>query len=132
MNKTRISIFRNVDLGDCTNNGLSSRVTRAWLFWDCSHEDAVNWCNTNNENPNLQFIINKRELWGEDHSFAEPLIKPDGIQVFGGNFLYTSNGNFYHFDKMVPGVGKMKEKTNRPIPIHDRFETQEEYEALTR
>ena len=131
MDKTLVSIFRDASIGDCTNNGLSSRVTSGLLFWNCSREEAIKWCNENDINPNLQFIINKRILWGEDHSFAEPLIKPDGLQMFGGNFIYTSNGYFYRFDKVDPHVGKIKEMTNRPIPIHDRFESQKMYDAMS-
>lgn len=131
MNKVLVSIFRDANIGDCTNNGLSSRVSNGLLFWNCSREEAIAWCKENGEDPNVHFIINKRILWGEDHSFAEPLVKPAGLQMFGGNFIYTSNGNFYHFDKFVPGIGAMPEKTNRPIPIHDRFESQEMYNALS-
>lgn len=104
---------------DCTGNGLSSKVNSAYLFWNCTSEEAIEYCKDNLINPKYQFIIHKRELWNEDHSFAEPLIKPSGIQMFGGNFLYTSDDNFYKFGN---------EKTGRPIPIHDRFETQEEYD----
>lgn len=132
MNHTLVSIFRNADIGDCTNNGLSSKVNSGYLFWDCTKNEAIMWCTEHNVNPDKQFIIHKRDLWGEDHTYAEPLIKPNGcIQVFGGNFLYTSNSNFYKFDKFEPTIGIVKEHTNRPIPIHDRFESQEEYNELT-
>lgn len=114
MKKSLYSVLRNAELGDCTGHGLSSRVTRTKLFWDCTKEEAIDWCMKNHEAPDLQMYLVKRDLWGEDHSYAEPLVKPDNAnQMFGGNFLYTSNGNSYHFDG---------EKCTRPIPIHDRFE----------
>lgn len=126
MNKVFISVFRNAEFEargcDCSANGLSHRVNSGWLFWNCSSEEAIQNCNDNGIDPNLQFIIHERTLWGEDHSFAEPLVKPVGLQMFGGNFLYTSNCNCFKFGK---------ETTCRPIPIHDRFESQEEYNALS-
>lgn len=122
MNITSISIYRSAGTCDCTNNGLSSKVNSAWLFWNCSADEAIEYCKDNMINPNFQFIIHNRDLWGEDHSFAEPLIKPKGLQMFGGNFLYTSNGNCFKF---------RGETCGRPIPIHDRFESQEMYNALS-
>ncbi len=114
MKNRRYSILRNVDLGDCTAHGLSSKVTSVILFWDCSREEAINYCYEKNINPELQMYLNKRDLWGEDHSYAEPLVKPVGKnQVFGGNFIYTSDSGSYHFGN---------EKCVRPIPVHDRFE----------
>ena len=37
--------------------------------------------------------------------------------MFGGNFVYTSDSRF---------------PSDYPIPIHDRFETQEQYDQLSR
>lgn len=109
--------------GDCSGHGLSSRVDSAYLFWDCTKEEALEWCKENHKDPEQQFILVKRELWGEDHSYAEPLIKPEGMaQVFGGNFLYTSSSN---------GCNISGKKCATPIPIHDRFETWEEFDALS-
>lgn len=115
MKHVHISVFRNAEYNfqSCNNNGLSDRVNSGELFWDCTREEAIKYCEENMINPNYQFFLHKRELWGEDHSYAEPLILQKGNQMFGGNFLYTSNCNCYSFGK---------EKTHRPIPIHDRFE----------
>lgn len=123
MNILFVTVFRAAGFSDCTNNGLSARVDNAELFWDCSREEALEWCKEHQKDPEKQFIIVNRELWGEDHSYAEPLMKPEGkAQVFGGNFLYTSDSRMY--------------KTGRiykvPVPIHDRFETWEEFDALSR
>ena len=114
MKKERYSVMRNVDLGDCTGHGLSSRVKSVTLFWDCTRKEAIDYCVKNNIAPEYQMFLYERELWGEDHSFAEPLVKPIGKwQTFGGNFIYTSCSNGYHFGN---------EKCVRPIPVHDRFE----------
>ena len=118
-----INVFRAADFPDCTNNGLSARVSNAELFMDCSHPEAIEWCKEHHKDPAKQFILINRRLWGEDHSYAEPLIKPSNrMQVFGGNFLYTSDSRMYK----TGGVAKL------PIPIHDRFETYEEFDALSR
>ncbi len=99
--------------GDYSNNGLSNRVDSAYLFWDCTKEEAIAWCNANGKDPEKQFYLVKREIWEENHSYAEPLIKPQGMmQTFGGNFLYTSNAFGYNFGYT---------RCNVPIPIHDRF-----------
>ena len=116
MKFTTVFVFRS-SLGDCTGNGLSSNVDSGYLFWDCSHEEAIDYCNNNNIDPTKQFIIKNRELWGEDHSYAEPLDidywGKGGNQMFGGNFIYTSDNNFYKYKG---------EKIGRPIKVHDRFE----------
>ena len=123
MNNLFVTVFRPAGFPDCTGNGLSSKVDNAILFSNCSNEEAINWCNEHSKDPSKQFILVKRELWGEDHSYAEPLIKPKNrAQVFGGNFLYTSDSRMYK----TGGIYKV------PVPIHDRFETWEEFDAMTK
>lgn len=113
MNKTLAYVFKN-NLGDCTGHGLSSKVDAGYIFWNCETKEAIDWCKENNVDPNKQFYLVERKLWGEDHSYAEPLIKPENKnQMFGGNFLYTSVSNFYKMDNRMTSV---------PIFIHDRFE----------
>ena len=103
------------NLGDCSNHGLSSYVDSGLLFFDCSKESAIEYCQQNGLNPNYQFYLKKRILWNEDHSVAVPLVDAENSSLmFGGNFLYTSNGAGYHFDG---------ERVVRPIPSHDRVET---------
>ena len=122
MKKTLVHVFR-WSLGDCTGNGLSNNVDEGYLFWNCTRDEAIEWCKQSNIDPTKHFIIRERELWGEDHSYAEPLIKPENrAQVFGGNFLYTSDSRMYK----TGGIYKV------PVPIHDRFETWEEFDAMSR
>ena len=123
MNRLFVTIFRPAGFPDCTGNGLSSKVNSAFLFFDCTAIDAIMWCKKHEKDPSKQFFLKKRDLWGEDHSYAEPLIKPnDKAQLFGGNFLYTSDSNMYK----TGGIYKV------PIPIHDRFETWEEFDGLSK
>ena len=60
------------NLGDCSNHGLSSYVDSGLLFFDCSKESAIEYCQQNGLNPNYQFYLKKRILWNEDHSVAVP------------------------------------------------------------
>lgn len=111
-----VEIFRS-PLGDCTGGGITSRVTTSTLFFDCSKEEALDYCKENHKNPEDQLYLVKRQLWGEDHYFAEPLVKPANAgrcnQMFGGNYIMTSDGRFPHQNGL---------KTAYPIPVHDRFE----------
>lgn len=114
MNHTLVYVYRDACLGDCTGNGLSSRINKGILFWNCTSQEATKYCVDNGIDPSLQFILVNRNLWNEDHSYVEPLVKPTRKnQMFGGNFVYTSDGNFYKMGGL---------KTGSPIPIHDRFE----------
>ena len=116
-------ILRHADGSDYTLNGLSSKVTDALLFWDCNNAEAIAYCEQHKIDPKRQFILVPRTLWGEDHSYAEPLIKPeDRAQFSGGNFIYTCNGNGFKFNGETIG---------RPIPVHDRFETWEMANAMS-
>lgn len=121
MSKSLYSVLRRAE-GDCTGNGLSSKVTNGWMFYNCTREEAIQYCKDNQINPDKCFFLAKRMLWGKDHSYAEPLVKQQGNQMFGGNFLYTSNDGSFKFEG---------ENFACPIPVHDRFETQYENDGLS-
>jgi hypothetical protein len=110
---------------DCTNGGVTSRHTSLTLFWDCSKQEALKHCEENVIDTDAALWLNPRQLWGEYLPIAEPLICPKGKigPMFGGNFIYTSDSRFPH----VSG-----NYGHYPIPVHDRFETQEQYDSLSR
>lgn len=112
---------------DCTNGGVTSRHNHLTLFYDCEKEDAVKFCEDNEIDPDTALWFNPRMLWGEFHPIAEPLIKPKGKigGMFGGNFIYTSDSRF-------PSLYGAMNCAHYPIPVHDRFETQEEYDFYSR
>ena len=115
-------VLTNPSGDDYTNHGLSSRVEAALLFWDCSREEAIDYCKQHNIRPEDQFFLVKRMLWEENHDYAEPLIKPeDKAQSFGGNWLHTSHSAGYNQGYC---------RTPFPIPIHDRFDTWEDFHRL--
>ena len=110
---------------DCTNGGVSSRLASIEVFSaDATNAQIAAWCLKNRVRPSDVCRLNKRMIWGEKHYFVEPVKKPRHVlgPMFGGNFAYTSDGTWAEM---------LGERTGRPLPIHDRFETQEEYDALS-
>jgi len=111
-----VSVYRS-PLGDCTGGGVTSRVSETTLFFNCTREEAIEYCKKEGINPENQLFLVKRQLWGEDHFYAEPLVKPADAghcnQMFGGNYIMTSDSRFPHQNGLT---------TAYPIPVHDRFE----------
>ena len=109
-----IYVFRD-DLGDCSNNGVSSRYKRLEMI----SENEVTGFTTEKENVVVRI---DRFLFGK----VMPILVPLGIYedykksklpiMFGGNFGYTSDSRF---------------GWDYPLPIHDRVETWEEYESYS-
>ena len=116
-----VTVYR-FSLGDCTNNGLSSRKNVIDCY-DGELSAIVEHCKKNNIDMNEVLFVVRRELWGEEHPYLTPLEwavnKPNGNVCAGGNY---ANGD-----------SRWKEWFGHdyPLPIHDRFETWDEYEALS-
>ena len=97
-------------LGDCTNNGLSSKVTHAYLVWDLdsTEKDQLleDFYFVKGED---FFVIKERTLFGKHSMIAVPysIYKSGKQSMMGGNFLYTSDSRF---------------PSDHPIAIHDRVE----------
>lgn len=98
-------------LGDCTNNGSSSRNDSLRIFSEGTDiNDAISYCTTHNINPHDVFII--ETLWkGTPNEYKRAVhILPqytDGVYMAGGNYLKL----YGDFDNI-----------KYPIAIHDRFE----------
>ena len=109
MKKVLSFIYRN-NLGDCTNNGLSSQVNHSYFVWDI---DPLNQEKVleefSEENGEEFFVIKERTIFGEYSAIAIPytIWKSGRHSMSGGNFLYTSDSRF---------------PSNAPIAIHDRVE----------
>ena len=116
-----VFVYRCADRCDCTNGGVTSKYGSLELFWDCERDDALQYCKEHNINPEQSLLLVKRELWGEDHSYAEPLNKKPGKwYMMGGNFVYTCDGRLYSIGGRTCAS---------PIPVHDRYEEyQEQYD----
>lgn len=98
--------------GDCSNGGLSSKYSEVLL------EHPRGWIDVDEENPPENFcIVERRELWGENHWFIRPNAKPWGAgYMMGGCFIYSCDSRFTD----IAGWS--------PLPLHDRCETQEQYD----
>lgn len=126
MKKISVNVLRDSVIGDCTNHGVTSKRNEFTMFWDCEKEDAVKYCTENNIDLDSALWLNPRILWNEYHPFCEPLVKPAGKigGMMGGNFVYTSDGRF-------PSLYGKTNSAHFPIPVHDRFETPEEYASYS-
>ena len=103
-------------LGDCTNRGISSKFNDLLLTCDKAGGKDID---EKNPPENLCKLVT-RNIAGKEYKYIEP-VKP----VKKGNVGYCSGGNIaYSNDARFP--------SDYPLSIHDRQDTQEQYDALTR
>lgn len=102
MNKIPTYVYKN-SLGDCTNNGLTSKHDRLMLCYGDLNQEEIN------ELPEDSLILIERVLWGKPAPYAVPveIYKSGRHSMAGGNFVYTSDSRF-------PG--------SAPLSVHDRVE----------
>ena len=113
--------------GDCSNFGISSMNTTVRVFDDCTPSEAIADCRKKGWPLESALIADHSPSCGREYLKLVPLQKKrDGLigPMAGGNFAYS-------WDKDFPAYSFMGD-TRLPIPIHDRYETQEEYDALSR
>ena len=124
MKQLNVSVYRAADMGDCTNDGVTSRHNSMTLFYGCKREEALAYCKENGIDPDRCLVLVERELWGEQHNYAAPLIHESGKcgPMFGGNFIYTSDS------RLADAMGTT---TAQPVSVHDRYETERENAALS-
>jgi hypothetical protein len=107
-----INVYKN-NLGDCTNNGISSKFDTLYLI----HEEGFIDVDENTEN--LVKVVT-RNLFGSEYKHIEPYKKATKVGYMkGGNYGSTSDSRFSKISKY-------------PLAIHDRQETQSEYDSLSR
>lgn len=104
---------------DCSNGGISSRYNEILLL--C--EDG--FINVDMDNPpeNLCKVV-KRKLWDKVYVHIEPVresAKDRTHYMYGGCIVSTSDSRF----EKATGV-------DYPINLHDRTETWEEYDMMSR
>ena len=110
-----INVYRTNRLSDCTNSGISSKYDELLLLCDEGFIDV----DLDNPPENL-VIINVFDFRGEVYDHIEPFVRPnDGCVGWmnGGNIAFTSDSRF---------------DCEYPLCIHDRQETQAEYDMLSR
>lgn len=113
-----IYVYRQADGSDCTNNGISSRYDRLL----CVCNDGFIDVDESNPPENLVKVV-RREIFGRVVYHLEPVIRPTGAGwMAGGNYASTSDSRF---SELVGGM-------YGAVSIHDRQETWEQYELLSR
>lgn len=108
-----ISIFEDKRIGNCSNNGISDRYREVLLI--C--EDGFIEIDENNPPENLVKLV-IRNLWGKEYKHIEPVAKPNGVGwMAGGSLVYSSDSRF-------------RDMSDYPLSLHDRQETQEQYDLM--
>lgn len=105
---------------DCTNGGVTSKATHVFLIDE--HEEIPTQAHLAPEKrlPVLRKVVRWRGT-AEEYVHAEPVNPPPkSIVMFGGNYIDAGGHS---------GTIKLPKY---PIPVHDRCETQEQYDRLTR
>ena len=120
-----VNIYRS-DLGDCTNGGVTSparaggRIFVVFDEWLRGGNYTLGECTGN---PGIVCLrVVRRRIRGAEYLHLEPMHgNPEGCAgpMAGGNFAYTSDSRFHDL-------------SDRPLPVHDRFETWEQHDALSR
>ena len=116
------SILEDKQIGNCSNGGISQYHNQVTIVSD------VDECQIFDTYPVDELcrpivVIKKRIIGGEEYVYAEPIDNPDKGNIgwmAGGTFIYSCDSRFSrHFSKY-------------PIPLHDRQETREDFEVLSR
>lgn len=102
-------------ISDCTNGGVTSKNERVILV---PEGVAIP------ENASLPVLkVVRRNIGGKPYLHAEPVNRPGagtmGTWMAGGNFLYSCDSRFRTW------------VSEYPISVHDRSETQEQYDLLS-
>ena len=103
-------VYRSADGGDSSNGGITSRHTSLTLIGDEINADH----SPTEQCPAVKLMKNGSYL------FAQPLDPVPQGHVgyrFGGNFIHTSDSRF---------------PTRYAIPVHDRFDSEEAADRLSR
>lgn len=117
MKAISINVYRNTSGYDCTNGGISSKYRTLLLLCDDG------WIKVDENNlPENAVKVVKRQACGKEIVCIEPCKPASGVgYMFGGNYAASSDGRF---SALVGIYGA--------VAIHDRDESQETYDLLSR
>ena len=110
-----VSVFRDARLpGDYTNGGVSAARDELFLV------GPFGWKDVPDNDPRLIRVVERKNFAARPPYLSAVPVNPDrGDKVigpmFGGNFIYSCDSRF---------------PSDYPIPVHDRYETQEQYDLL--
>lgn len=109
------------DLGDCSMDGITSNHERLLACWN--DDDIFCWPE---DMGNSDVVIKADIVCGKRTLRAFVIDKDTGSVkkggMFGGNFIYCSDSRF----PSLPG------EFSSPVSVHDRFESQEISDMLSR
>lgn len=121
----RLNIYKHIPYVregyDPSNGGISGRLDEIEVFSaDSTNGEIAAWCLKNRVRPSEVCRVNDRVLWGDERFYVEPVKKRRGVigPMMGGNYAEVSG---YLLNRALGEV----------LPIHDRFETQEENDVLS-
>ena len=110
-----IYVYSNKTYEGCSNNGISEKYDRLLLVCEEGFIDI----DENNLPENLVKVVTRNLSHGE-YKHIEPYKKAYGVgYMAGGSYASSSDGRFSRISKY-------------PLSIHDRQETQEQYDRLSR
>lgn len=110
-----IYVYSNKSFGGSSNGGITEKFDNLLLI----HKEGFIDIDENNPPENLVKVVT-RQLHDGEYKHIEPYKKATGIgYMSGGSLAYTSDSRFSQISKY-------------PLSIHDRQETQEQYDALSR
>ncbi len=108
-----VYVYRSGDT-DSSMGGISSKYDRLILVG----EGIPEIFEVKEGEPYLE--LERRNIGGREYLSANPKRQEQRGKIggmFGGNFVHTSDSRF---------------PSDYPIPVHDRFETQQEYDGLSK
>lgn len=122
-----LNVFRAADFPDCTNGGASGRFDRIDVICDDGFSKEVDL----DDAPENLFRLEVGSIGMGKTAHLVPVRQPKGLvgPMMGGNYATTSDSRWgrYVASRLGPEFRFMT-----CLPIHDRFETQEMYDALCR
>ena len=113
-----VFVYRCTMIGDCTNGGISSKYDKLLVLCDAGYVNV----DMNNPPENLVKMVERNTMNGT-HYHLEPVAAPKGIGwMAGGNYADSSDSRFCDMCNGMYGA----------LAIHDRQETPEMYDLLSR
>jgi len=110
------SILEDKRLGNCSNGGISSKHKKVLLWSECKELQIFE---ESKDCPAVE--IKTKNAYGEEYVYVQPVGNPTGRGwMMGGSFIHSCDSRF----REVFG--------NKPIPLHDRQETPEQSEMMSR
>lgn len=120
MKKLNGLIYRSNTLGDCSNNGISSKYDKVVCYFLNENEtiDSIK-----EPEPNA-VVLAERWLWGKPHFYFRPVkeVPKDSLgYMMGGCYVGSYCGGFAQYTR-----------GQEILPLHDRTETQEQYDMMSK